>query len=200
MIPLSDGKAEAVSNKGDSHDACYPLAAVWEEILAGIFSIIGRMEGLARCFDSTGIYTWPELPTGADYLELDAAIRAIHVLVWKDWLSGSLERQQTDLLVYASEAFETVDVFLEAWQSARPYSLSLQNPQHRRNGRSLSAISRSSSIGFAISTAAIIMNYSLPQRLHPLFSAYSRKLRWPMWTPISRSRLLAVCSASRSGT
>lgn len=73
-------------------------------------------------FDSqASLYKRETLAGSIEPAELDTAIRAIHILVWKDWLRGSLEQQQIDLRVFASESFETMEAFVAKWVSARPY-------------------------------------------------------------------------------
>ncbi len=95
---VGGGRRRGRLHTEESHGTRYPLAAVWEEILAGTFSTIGRMERLSKCFEPpTRLYMQQELPNSNESADLDAAIRAVHVLVWKDWLSGSLERQQARL-------------------------------------------------------------------------------------------------------
>ncbi len=111
-----------MSEADELYTTRYSLAAVWEEILIQTFSTIGRMERLASCFDSrTRLYAHARLAHTIGAVEANAAIRAAHGLVWNDWLAASLERQQLDLLVHASEGYETIETFVTYWQISRPY-------------------------------------------------------------------------------
>lgn len=80
----------------------YPIATVWRELLSGIFSTLGRLESLARCRDlQTGHYRHIKIENELGERDTQRAIDAVHELIWRDWMRGSLEQQHADLLIYA---------------------------------------------------------------------------------------------------
>jgi len=111
------------------------LAIVWQEILSGIFSILGRMARLANLRDSqTGRYYHDKLANQLGEDETDRAIRVTHELLWKDWLRGSLEQQHADVLFFLHDLAADFDRLIALWLESRPFLQYLPDsaPEHER--------------------------------------------------------------------
>jgi AraC-like DNA-binding protein len=82
-------------------DHLYPVAVVFNELLCGTPSILGRLEKLAGCYDNTASrYRSSVLDAvlGADGTH--SACLIAHRLVWNNWLRSSLQQQLADILVH----------------------------------------------------------------------------------------------------
>jgi AraC-like DNA-binding protein len=100
-------------------DHLYPVAVVFNELLCGTPSVLGRLEKLSGCYDHTASrYRSSVLEPllGADGTH--SACSIAHRLVWNNWLRSSLQQQLADILVHfrsspfpeAAPVWTTVDL------------------------------------------------------------------------------------------
>lgn len=93
-----------------------PVAAVWTHLLSGMFSSLGRMQRLANCWeDSVGRYCDNALAESLGAEETDSAIRLLHYLIWSDWVKGSVETYEIDLILYLKNACDGAAYLLVEW-------------------------------------------------------------------------------------
>ncbi len=98
------------------------ILVVWQEILAGVFSVLGRMACLAHCYDPrTHCYTHDKVAERLGIDETDGALRRAHKLVWTDWMRGSLTEQQSDVCLLLSNGSKEITQAVATWRTLRPF-------------------------------------------------------------------------------
>ncbi len=100
----------------------YPVALVWQEMLSGIFSTLGRLACLASHRDPlTGRYHHSRLTKQLGNEEADDAMRVAHELLWRDWMAGSLEQQHADTILYLHDLSTNFERLLALWLESAPF-------------------------------------------------------------------------------
>jgi hypothetical protein len=103
----------------DSEDS---VGVVWREILKGIFSTLGRLRALANCLrPDSGRYHHENIARILGAHGADRALRTVHGFVWQDWLGGSLDQQQADLLLHVHDFAEDIETLLAAWRDSQTF-------------------------------------------------------------------------------
>lgn len=98
------------------------LAAVSREILANVFSIMGRLAALSHCRSQrTNRYYHPGLLARLGQEEMHSAMAIAHEQVWRNWLLSSLDHQRRNLLLYLQTLSKQLDEILRLWQNTQPF-------------------------------------------------------------------------------
>jgi AraC-like DNA-binding protein len=120
-IPAADD-GSTFPQAGIEIDSRYPVAAVWCGILQGVFSVLGRLSSLAHCRDHhTRRYYHDKLTKELGPEKANYGIRTAHVLVWRDWICGSLEDQKTDVLLHLRHLSADMEQLIGLWMQSRPF-------------------------------------------------------------------------------
>ena len=106
------------------------LGYVWKQILAGIFSVMGRLVALSSCRYAEGKYHHEELTKSFGSEAASRAICLAHQLVWMDWLRGSLSDQQLDIVLYLRVQPEPLEEIVRLWLDTRPFLALIPDSAH----------------------------------------------------------------------
>jgi hypothetical protein len=103
----------------DDSDA---TGVVWREVLWGVFSTLGRLRAVANCRGpDSGRYDHESVRCVLGDKDSDHALRAVHELLWSEWIGGSLEQQQADLFLYIRDLGEDGGAILAEQSDWRPF-------------------------------------------------------------------------------
>jgi AraC-like DNA-binding protein len=107
----------------------YPISLIWQLLLIGTFSTFGRLECVASCYDPVICgYRHESLIGVIASEELDHTLRAVHRLVWDEWMNATFEQQHADLILYLRHPSIRLIDSLTSWCNTKVFINWL--PQH----------------------------------------------------------------------
>jgi AraC-like DNA-binding protein len=142
------------------------VGVVWKELLAGTFSVFERLLLLSQCRQNTGSYYNAQLRKLMTQADVDAALRTAHRLVWIDWLGGTPQQQESDLLSHLHRypgLLDAIDAL--GWQEGSPFSALVPNNATLQDRNSFAA--RLSSLLFVSPQVNPLSNYWIRKTSQP---------------------------------